>query len=248
MTELERFDTRLFLPRYRPARSGAWEMRIGGPLLAQGYWSPAKLVMEVPALFRGEELWMSLSPLEIESAEIGIRLARGHVAVFGLGMGWAAAATAMNPAVDRVTVVERDSDVLALHDALDLFSQLPGLARAKLTLVEGDAYEWRPDAPVDLLMPDIWLPLVNDGRLDEVQEMQANVAAASVYFWGQELEIARHAVAGGRALDAEGIAGAVADSGLPLIGMEWPDYPALVTKAAERWMRGRWLGAPTPTA
>ncbi len=237
------FQTDLFLPRYREIASGDWHLKIGRNVMAQGYWSSAVLVAEMPILTRGRDVWMSMTPLEIESAEIGIRLARGHVLVMGLGLGWAAAATAMRDEVTAVTIVERDSDVLALHAELDLFSQLPDAARAKLRIIEGDADTWVPDAPVDLLMPDIWLPLINDGRVDEVRAMQANIGAQAVYFWGQELEIARHARAAGREIDAEGIAATIAGFALPLTGSEWPNYPALVTAAATRWMRGRWLAA-----
>ena len=235
------FTTDLFLPRYREIASGDWCVRIGTTGMAQGYWTPAVIVDGLPVLLRGRDVWMSVTPLEVESAEIGIKLAQGKVLVMGLGMGWAAAATAIRDEVTAVTIVERDRQVIDLHAELDLFAQLPDAARAKLRIVEGDAYAYTPDAPVDLLMPDIWLPLVNDGRVDEVRAMQANVQAAAIYFWGQELEIARHARAAGRALDPAGNAATIADFALPLIGPEWPGYPALVAAAAQRWMRGRWL-------
>lgn len=231
----------LFLPSYREAASGDWRLTLGRNVMAQGYWSGASIVAELPVLARGREVWMSLSPLEIESAEIGIRLARGHVVVMGLGMGWAAAATAMRDPVTAVTVVERDPDVLALHRELDLFAQLPERARGKLRVVEADALAYTPEAPADLLMPDIWLPLVSDGRVDEVRRMQANVRAEAIYFWGQELEIARHARAAGRAFDFQGITATIDDFALPLIGLERPDYPELLATAAQRWVRGRWL-------
>jgi hypothetical protein len=237
----------LFLPAYGPLRSGDWELRIQAMGMLPGYWSGPVFAQDVPILLRGRDSWMSLTPLEIESQEIGIRLARGHVLIFGLGMGWAAAAAAANPAVTAVTIVEKDPEILALHQALDPFAQLPEGARAKLRLIEGDALGFVPDAPVDLLMPDIWLPLVSVGRLDEVRHMQAKVDAAAIYFWGQELEIARHAVAAGRALDDAGIAATIAAFGLPLIGPSRPDYAVRLAAAARQWMRGRWLpGSPRP--
>jgi len=235
------FATDLFLPHYRPLTSGDWELRVGATGISQGYWSGASLMAPLPMLARRGAVWMSLTPMEIESAQIGIGLSRGHVVIMGLGMGWAAAATALRSEVTAVTVVERDPDVLALHCELDLFAQLPEAARLKIRLIESDAFAYRPDAPVDLLMPDIWLPLINDRRVDEVREMQVNVDAASVYFWGQELEIARHARAAGRAIDAGGVAATIASFGLPLIGPEWPDYPELIAAAAQRWMKDRWL-------
>jgi hypothetical protein len=167
------------------------------------------------------------------------------VLIFGLGMGWSAAASAMQDKVTAVTVVEHDPDVLAMHRELDIFSQLPDAARAKLCIEQGDAYAYRPRTPVDLLMPDIWLPLVSDGRVDEVRRMQDNVAAAAIYFWGQEMEIARHAVHAGRTLDRAGVEATIAGFGLPLIGAELADYPARIAHVAQRWMNGRWLpGTP----
>jgi hypothetical protein len=222
-------------------RHGDWELRVGGDVLCGGYWSDVRLVPNLTALIRNRETWMSMTPMELESQEIGVRLASGHVVIFGLGMGWSVAATALRDEVVSVTAVDRDRDVLALHHELDVFSQLPDAARRKIRVVEGDAYAWRPDGPVDLLMPDIWLPLVSDGRVEEVRRMQANVQAKAVYFWGQEMEIARHAVAAGRSLDAAGIAETIAGFGLPLIGPELPDYPQKLAAAAQRHMRGRWL-------
>jgi len=236
------YEGNLFIPRYRPVASGDWQLRIMPFGHVPGYWSGPRPVYDMAVLIRDGESWMSTTPLEVESQEIGLRLARGRVLIFGLGMGWAAAACACLPAVTAVTVVERDPDVLALHAELDLFSQLPEAGRAKLAVVAGDALDYRPDRPVDLLMPDIWLPLVSDERLAEVGRMQSNVSADAIYFWGQELEIARHAAAAGRAIDRAGVAATIAETGLPLIGPEYPGYPDKIVAAARRWMKGRWLG------
>ena len=227
---------------YRPLQSGAWTLRRGGTVLSRGYWSAAAPV-EAIVLMRGKQTWMSLTALEIESEQIGIESAQGHVAIIGLGMGWAAAACALKPGVSRVTIVEHDPAVIALHAGLALFDALPDGAGDKVGIIQGDAFAWIPDVPVDVMIADIWLPLVSDGRIDEVRQMQANVGAAQVYFWGQELEIARHARAAGREVDEGGIAATVAGFALPLIGPGTPDYPGRVRAAAAAWMRGRWLAA-----
>lgn len=240
------FQTDLFIPAYACERVGEWEVRQAAAVFCSGYWSGTRLVMGMSALVRGGDLWMSMTPMELESQEIGIRLAHGTVVIFGMGMGWAAAVSALRDEVTAVTVVELDKDVLALHRKLDVFAQLPEAARAKITVVQGDAYAWRPDGPVDLLMPDIWRPLVSDGRVEEVRRMQANVQARSIYFWGQEMEIARHAAAAGRPWDDDGIAATIAEFGLPLIGPEFPGYADKLDAAARRWMAGRWLPGTVP--
>jgi hypothetical protein len=241
LSNLQTFEPGHFIPEYRPIHSGAWELTQTVNVLCRGYWGPAVLVPSVSALLRDGNVWMSITPMELESQAIGIEQATGHVVIFGLGMGWAAAATAMRAKVSAVTVVEFDPEVLMLHRALDIFSQLPPEARSKISIEQGDAFAWRPSAPVDVLMPDIWLPLVSDGRVVEVQRMQANVCATSVYFWGQEMEIARHAKAAGRPLDAIGIAATIAAFGLPLLGPATVGYAERVAIAAERWMGDRWL-------
>jgi hypothetical protein len=213
----------------------------------RGYWSPARPVSGVVSLDRGSDTWMSLMPVELESQQIGIDCAAGHVVLFGLGMGWAAATCALRPEVRAVTVVERDPDLIAMHDALGLFGRLPDGAGAKVRIVEADAFAWRPDQPVDLLMPDIWLPIISEGRVEEVRRMQSNVSARAVYFWGQELEIARHAVAAGRTrLDDADIRATVEAFGLPLAAMASPDYSSRLRAAAEQWMNEHWLSDARP--
>lgn len=235
------YEGPLFQPCYRPICADSWQLELIPALIAPGYWSPSALMTDVAALKSGGATWMSMTMMEIESQEIGIRLAHGHVVIFGLGMGWAAAATAALDAVDRVSVVEADTSVLALHRELGLFQQLPPAAAAKISVLHGDARTYVPERPVDLLMADIWLPLVGGDRVSEVAAMQANVQARAIYFWGQELEIARRAVAAGRELEDAGIAATIAEFDLPLVGLETPGYAARVRCVAERWMRNRWL-------
>ena len=222
----------LFLPRYRPYQLGAWRLDVVPLGVMPGYWSPPTLAENTAVLSRNGATWMSITPLELESQGIGVRCARGHVLIHGLGLGWAAAATAARDAVSAVTVVELDPEIHALHAELDIFAQLPPAARAKIKLIADNALSYRPARPVDFLMPDIWLPLRNDTRLDEVRQMQAHAGAAAIHFWGQELEIARHACAAGRALDRAGIAATIAALGLPLAGLELPDYAERLAAAA----------------
>lgn len=226
---------------YRPMRHGDWKLHRGGTVLTRGYWSPPQLVPDIVTLLRGSETWMSITPMEIESQEIGVAHAHGHVVIFGLGLGWSTAASALRSDVEHVTVVERDPDVIVLHAALDLFAALPDGVGSKVRVVAGDAYTWRPDEPVDLLMADIWLPLVSGDRVGEVRRMHDNVGASALYFWGQEMEIARHAQAGGRTIDAAGITATVASFGLPLVGPGDPAYATRVAAVADAWMRDRWF-------
>jgi len=226
---------------YRPLATGAWSLRVLPVAVCEGYFTGLQVVNGLALLMRRQDVWMSVTPLETESQQIGVDLAHGHVAIFGLGMGWAAAASAMRPEVDKVTVVEMDDEILALHETLGLFERLPDGVGEKIEIVHADALEWKPDSPVDLLVPDIWLDMVSWGRAEEVHDMQDNVGAEAVYFWGQELELARHAVLKGRALDDAGLAETATEFDLPLVGLDTPDYAARTRIATKQWMKGRWL-------
>jgi hypothetical protein len=234
---------------YRPMEQGGWIIRRwGNDIPLRGYWSPTRLVSGVISLDRGSDTWMSLMPVEVESQQIGVDCASGHVAVFGLGLGWATALCALKPEVESITVLERDSELIALHGELGLFDRLPDGAGAKVRIVEGDAFSWRPDRAVDLLKADIWLPLVGaDDRVAEVRRMQANVGATRVYFWGQELEIARHSVAAGRRrLEDREISETAREFGLPLAGLDSPGHADRLRSAADQWMGDHWLSELRP--
>jgi hypothetical protein len=153
------FETDLFVPTYRPFSGERWELRIAPLGVCKGYWSDAVLVRNMAALLRrvdgGMISWMSTTPYEIESQEIGCRLATGHTVVMGMGMGWAAANAAIQSAVSRVTIVERDAEVIGMIRDTGIFDQLPPEAAAKIAVVQADALEWRSETPVDTLLPDI---------------------------------------------------------------------------------------------
>lgn len=242
------YETDLFRPVYRPTRSSRWRLDVVPMCMSTGYWGGPQLVVDMAALVRVEDdgrtirTWMSITPLEVESQELGCRAAVGHTVVMGLGMGWATANAALRPEVSAVTVVEFDPEVIAMIGEIGVFEQLPDDARSKITIVRGDALAYVPDTPADTLLADIWQPINGHGRAEQVQAMRANTGASRVYFWGQELVIAERARALGLSLEP-GDAGRasveriVTELGLPLIGPELPDYPERIALAAAQWLR-----------
>jgi hypothetical protein len=227
------YTTDLYMPRYVSGVVGRWRLVPGGFSLDHGYHSGPCATLGMPLLLRDRDgdgrtwdTWMSLSPHEIESQEFGCRHAFGHTVVMGLGMGWAAVNIALNPAVTRVTVIERDPEVIDLFERSGVLQGLPDDVSARIRIVPADALEWRPDAPVDFLYADIWRTLEEPQTLDDVRRMQANVGAAAIYFWGQELFI--HTL--GDRID------------LPLLVPPGLDYPALIARIVaqrrQRWPHG----------
>lgn len=234
---------------YRPVETESWQL-FGIPFgVAMGYWSGLHRVYNMPILTRGKDVWMSICPMEVESQWIGIDNAGAYTVICGLGMGWAAAMASFHPKVERITVLERDPEIVAMNREIGLFDRLPDGLGTKIEVVEADAFDWKPDSPVDLLMPDIWLDMVSDGRAEETRRMQDNVEAQNVYFWGQELELARYIVRDGNPITDETIADMARRFDLPLVGLDTDDYAANTTIAARQWMKGRWLeGTMVPDA
>lgn len=56
--------------------------------------------------------WMSITPSELMTQRGGIRRASGEVVVYGLGMGWFLAQVCAKKSVTRVTVVEKNKELL----------------------------------------------------------------------------------------------------------------------------------------
>ena len=256
MTDGTHFSTDLFLPTYPASRFGDWEFKTmvcGGD---RGYWGDLYFMRSLPVLIgpsdRGESSWMSMAAVELQSQEIGIRAAHGNVVVLGLGMGWAAANMALRDEVERVTVVDINTDVINLVQQAGVFDQLPPPAREKLNIVLGDALTWRPDHPVDTMLADIWLSLVEPGKFDQAWRMQENIQAGQVYVWGQELEIWRLCqlrlgqlpLGTDLAPEPSLIQSVVEeDIRLPLILPDWPDFGARLADVAQWWGR-----TPEPNA
>jgi hypothetical protein len=237
------FESDLWFPHYRPGTWAPWSVHVIAMSSARGYWGvpypmAGTVVLRGPVQ-DGAASWMSIVPMEVESQEIGIASARGHTVVLGLGMGWCAANVALNPAVDRVTVVERDRQVIALIDALGILDQLPPEARRKIRIVEADALDWRPDAPVDSVQADIWAKVVEPQKWDDVRRVQDNIGAASLYFWGQEMELWRLACrdlgAVPTSLDQGTITRLIGATNLPLVCPDWPEYGNRILAGAPWW-------------
>lgn len=239
------FTTDLFQPTYPNARFGDWEFKnivTGGD---RGYWGELHGMRSIPILtgpsVEGSSSWMSMAAVELQSQEIGVRAAYGNVVVLGLGMGWAAVNMAVRDEVDRVTVVDINSDVINLIRNCGIFDQIPVEAREKLEIIEGDALTWRPDHKVDTLLADIWLKLVEPEKFDQARRMQDNVQADQVYVWGQEPEILRLCrLRRGRDVipDRELIETVVKnDIRLPLMLPDWPDFGDRLVEMGQWWGR-----------
>lgn len=114
----------------------------------------------IPMLHRGrlvdgEMVWdgdpfMSFTPLEFFSLRPGIRLAKGHVVIAGLGMGYQLEQVCKKKRVDRVTLVEKSEDLVEwILPKIDLHGK-------PIEVVVGDAYQIVPNLNCDVALIDIF--------------------------------------------------------------------------------------------
>lgn len=101
--------------------------------------------------------WMTMMPNELVTQRLPIKKAAGKVATYGLGLGYFAFACARKEEVERITVVERDENVITLFKEM----LLPAFENSeKIEIVCADAYEFAereaPRRNFDYIFADIW--------------------------------------------------------------------------------------------
>jgi hypothetical protein len=104
----------LKVPDYRVGRYGDWFLDRRDPILIRGYFTGMQPASGNYRLFKRDTLWMSLTPRELESQAHHPLSARGHTVIMGLGMGALLFNVIQRQEVEKVTVVERDRQVVEL--------------------------------------------------------------------------------------------------------------------------------------
>jgi hypothetical protein len=164
---------------------GAWELKRQVQPVLRGYFRGLQACTENYLLVRDNRVWMSLSPVEVESLAPHVSQMRGHVVIGGLGMGLALYNALQRPAVRRVSVLERDSEVIALFAAITG----PGWPASDRFSIEWvDARDWRSPEPVDYLYVDIWDKV---GALEAAANTRIicrNLRPQSAGYWGMEAD------------------------------------------------------------
>ncbi len=89
------------MPHYRIGRVGVWELKHQFQPVLRGYFRGLQAAAENYLLTRDDRVWMSLSPVEIESLAPHVPCMCGHVVIAGLGIGLALYNALLRPAVRR---------------------------------------------------------------------------------------------------------------------------------------------------
>ena len=173
------------VPTYQTRRVGAWELRRQNQPVLRGYFRGLQACTENYLLMRDNRVWMSLSPVEIESLAPHVAHMRGHVVIAGLGMGLALYNALLRPAVRQITVLELDSEVIALLAAI-MRPDMAGSGRFSIEQV--DARDWRTTESVDFLYADIWDKIGALEAAADTRIMCRNLRPKSAGYWGIEAD------------------------------------------------------------
>ena len=134
-----------------------------------------------PAVKENNLVWMTVMPNEINTIQPCVRQSHGKVLTFGLGLGYYAFHCLLKPDVRRVTVVERDPDIISLFRTL----LLPHFPRPDaLEIIQADAFDFAPKhlPAYDVVFTDLWHD-VADG-LPLYQQMKAlEVPGVKYLYW-----------------------------------------------------------------
>lgn len=172
---------------YQEGEFGKWRLTIGRlPPLLRGYYNGLHAPADRynPNLSKDERIWMSVSPMETESQYPMVQAAYGHVVVMGLGMGMVLFNLLQRAPVVRVTVIEKDPDVIS---GFRLFSGCRDWEHLeKATITQGNALSWT-GSDVDVVLADIW-PKLGDTRIERhMRVMRRNIPGAKRFMaWSQE--------------------------------------------------------------
>jgi hypothetical protein len=173
------------VPTYQTRRVGAWELRRQNQPVLRGYFRGLQACTENYLLMRDNRVWMSLSPVEIESLAPHVAHMRGHVVIAGLGMGLALYNALLRPAVRQITVLELDSEVIALFAAI-MHPDMAGSGRFSIEQV--NARDWRTTESVDFLYADIWDKIGALEAAADTRIMCRNMRPKSAGYWGMEAD------------------------------------------------------------
>lgn len=146
-----------------------------------GYFDRA---VSYPAVLEDGREWMTVTPNEIATMEEAVRCARGHVVAMGLGLGYFAFCASEKPDVTRVTVVERDPDVIALFRE-EILPQFPN--RAKIVIEQDDAFafaeERLPGMDADFVFVDLWHDTADGAELYLRMKKLERLTGAPFAYW-----------------------------------------------------------------
>lgn len=205
---------------------GQWSFRRFKLEPCVGYFSDGSDYGRGAALLKGEVTWMSATPMEYESHLIAQYAARGTTVVAGLGLGMIALSLLQKKEVSKLVVLEYDKDLIEGFESLLTGRTLKlwrdALKSKRLELVECDCLKPLSQEVLqkvrgcDFLWVDIWETLHATEGLGITAELQSQIQAKELSYWGAELDILISSGETIRSITADSFQQSALRTGLPL--------------------------------
>jgi hypothetical protein len=138
--------------------------------------------LHVPILKIDGTLWMSLTPMEIQSQYPAIKEAFGTVGIGGLGLGYATLRIMEKPEVESVKVYEKEPRIIEMFK--NNFSGRKGFE--KVEFIVGDVREISGES-FEVFYCDIYQTMLPDEVLEDEELLTQNNKIHKYMFWGEEL-------------------------------------------------------------
>lgn len=107
------------------------------------------------ALSYNKEIWMNISPNEINTMHPSIDKAHGDVLVYGLGLGYYPFMISLKENVNKIIIVEKDKNIIDIFNKylLYFFPQ-----KQKIQIIQSDAFEYEKNhiEHYDYTFVDLW--------------------------------------------------------------------------------------------
>ncbi|MGL5380055.1 hypothetical protein [Clostridium sp.] len=142
------------------------------------YEKEDEINLDILELHGPKNIWMRLSPLEIESSYMPIKEAKGRVGIVGLGLGYVAQEIAKKNNVEEVVVYEIEKDVIDLYKAN--FAENP-----KIKILYQDAYKASRE-DFDFFYVDIYEYKLTKKVVEDYSFFNTLHNIEDYSFWGME--------------------------------------------------------------
>lgn len=136
---------------------------------------------EFPTLKIDQEIWMSLTPMEIETHYVPIQKAKGRVGVAGLGAGYYALRIAEKEEVEEVVVYEINERVIEFFN--DMFGEQP-----KIKIIKQDFREIKNEQ-YDFFYNDIYLTMLEEKAIEDTAHFLNDNNVQDYHFWTMDVMI-----------------------------------------------------------
>lgn len=105
------------------------------------------------SLSHNNNIWMEITPHEVNTMKDAINNANGNCVVYGLGLGYFAYMISIKDNVNKITIVEKDRNIIELFKS-KILPKFPYIS--KIEIVEENALNYKVSDDTNYVFIDLW--------------------------------------------------------------------------------------------